>query len=228
MKEKEMNEEIEQEHFLIEDDSNIENNFDDNYDDVGLLTGEQYDIPDDADAFIDTGDGNVIKKEDLTPLAIIKTIAKENGTKIKDPSRGCKHCYERGYEGMDSVTKMPVPCRCLFRGKSKNEKESEGLYDASQMNQKISRDQKRRMLKAMKQSLKRQRKVIKNRKDEERVVLEEPKKTSNQKVNKVLKEYIKLNSLKKTSISLKMTLTETKKIVKENKSKLEKMLKKGA
>jgi hypothetical protein len=53
--------------------------------------------------------------------------------------------------------------------------------------------------------------------------VEEP---SNREINKVLKEYTKKKSLKQTASSLSMTLTAVKKIVKENREKLEKIQKK--
>ena len=219
---------VEEHHQSSEDSQMFEpESFDDEYESgEGLLTGNQYDIPDSADTFVDTTDGKVINKEDLTPFDMIKAIAKENGTELKKPANGCKHCYGRGFEGLETLTKMPIPCRCLFRGRND---ESDEMYDSQKMNKKISRAQKRRMAMALRKHFEMQRKVMKRRLAEGKSFTsedEEESKPTNQLVNKVLKEYLKQKSLKKTSIAMKMTLTETKKIIKENKSKLEKIEKK--
>jgi len=202
----------------------VPENFDDEYESGGLFTDAKYDTPDDADAFVETGEGKVIKREDMTPFEIIKSIAKENGTELKDPKESCRYCYGRGYEGLESVTKSPVPCRCLFRGKTKKEKESESAYDSGKINRKITRSQKRAMARMLKKNFEIQRKIEKRRKKRgtngNTVELKEP---SARHINKVLREYIKRESLKDTSTSLNLTLTETKKIVKGNKEKLEKL-----
>jgi hypothetical protein len=39
----------------------------------------------------------------------------EDITQFSKPSKGCRHCYGRGYEGWDSATRLPVPCRCMYR-----------------------------------------------------------------------------------------------------------------
>lgn len=206
----------------------VPENFDDEYESGGLFTGAKYDTPDDADAFVETGEGKIIKREDMTPFEIIKSIAKENGTELKDPKKDCKYCYERGYEGFETITKMPVPCRCLFRGKTEKEKEAEGVYDSGRINGRITRRQRRAMARMLKKNFEIQRKIEKRRKergtDSNTVELKEP---SARHINKVLREYIKRESLKDTATSLNLTLTETKKIVKGNKEKLEKLKVKG-
>lgn len=203
-------------------------NFDDEYESGSLFTDAKYDVPDDADAFVETGEGKIIKREDMNPFEMIKAIAKENGTEIKDPRKSCKYCYERGYEGIDSKTKMPIPCRCLFRGKTEKQKNQEGLYDSGRMNGRITRRQRRAMARMLKKNYKIQRKILKDRKEKGVDENAEPKEPSARLVNKVLREYIKQESLKKTATSLELTLTETKKIVKGNKEKLEKLIAKGS
>jgi len=203
--------------------------FEDDYDSSGLLTGQKYDIPDSADAFVDTGEGKVINKEDLTPFEMIKAIAKQNNSEIEDPDKSCRHCYGRGYEGLDTKTKMPVPCRCLFRGR---DEEADNLYEQNKMNRPISRGQKRRMAAMLRKHFKNQKRILKERSDEGKPInLDEEPQTeeiSNKEVNQILKRYIKLKSFKKTAVSLDLTLTKTKKVIKENQEKLTKMLdKKG-
>lgn len=202
-------------------------NFDDEYETGSLFTDAKYDVPDNADAFVETGEGKVIKRENMNPFEMIKAIAKENGTEIKDPRKSCKYCFERGYEGIETTTKMPVPCRCLFRGKTEEQKKQEGLYDSGRLNGKITRRQRRAMARMLKKNFKNQRKIIKTDKETGFDDNAKPEEPSSRFVNKVLREYIKQNSLKKTAISMDLTMTQTKKIVKENKDKLEKLVAKG-
>lgn len=201
----------------VEDDDDFETETDE-----GLLTGVRYDTPDTADKFIDMKDGTVIDKKNLTPFQIIKAIAEQNGTKIQEPSKGCHHCYGRGYEGIDSETDMPIPCRCIFRGRTENEKSSEQLWDSGRLNGKMNREQRRRITKLLARQFKRQRKLIKNKANDE-VVDELDENAENELINKVLKKYVKLQSIKKTAKELSMTLTAVNKIIDSNREKLEKL-----
>lgn len=208
-------------------DVSPEDSFEDEFESGDLLTNVNYDVPTNEDAFVDGSAGNIIKKDDMTPFEIIKAIAKENGVDIQDPSKGCKKCHGRGYEGFETKTKMPFPCRCLYRNRTEIDKMNENLYDSEKMNKHISRAQRRRMAKFLKNNFKKQMKIMRKLKAEGKSFDEEPKEPSARYINKVLREYIKLSSFKKTASSLDLTLTETKRIIKENKTKLEKMLKKG-
>jgi len=191
----------------------------------GLWTGNtKYDVPDNADKFVDTKDGTVVDKEDLTPFQMIKAVAKQNNHNIKDPDKGCRKCYGRGYEGMDSETKMPIPCRCLFRGKTEKEKEADMMYDMKNNPGKLTGLQKRRVAKALFKQFKIQRKIINrqkmNPKSEKTEITEEQKKSY---IANILKVYEETMSLKKTAQKVNITLTELKKIVKESRSKVEKL-----
>jgi len=200
----------------------------DEFEAEGLLTGEQYDVPEDADGFVDADTGEVLKREDMTPWQIIKAIAKQNNVDVRDPDGSCNHCYGRGHEGVDKDTKMPVPCRCIFRGRTEKDKQVEEYWDATRMNKKISREQKRRMAKFLKSAFRRDRREY-NRRVAARLPVRDSNdeveipETPTREINKVLKEYIKQDSLKKTAKSLNYTLTKVKKIVKENSEKLEKL-----
>jgi len=198
--------------------------FDDDYESGGLLTGSQYEVPEAADAFVDTGSGKVINKEDLTPFEIIKAIAKQNNHDIHDPKPSCNKCYGRGYEGMDSQTKMPIPCRCLFRGKSETEKMRESFYDAQRLQGRVNRAMKRRMARALAREFRRMKKSGMLKKAEKKV---EEEKISTATINKVLNQYVGLKSIRKTAGEMKLSITKTKRILKENRKKLEKMFKKA-
>jgi predicted HTH domain antitoxin len=212
---------------LEKDDLIFTNEEEYNDGDNDLLTTEKYDIPVDADVFIDTKGGDVTKKEDMTPWEIIKSMAQHNKVSIREPNNGCIHCYGRGFEGLDSKTKMPIPCRCIFRGRTEEQKNKESYFNSS-IPKRISREQKRNMSKFI-------HKVFQNkRKEESKRAIDglpprqynetnETEESSNREINLVLKEYIKNDSLKKTALSMKMTLTKVKHIVKENKEKLEKL-----
>jgi len=201
------------------------NDDDDDYDSSeGLLTGAKYESPDTADKFVDTKDGKVIDKENLTPFQIIKSIAKQNNHEIKDPAEGCKKCYGRGYEGMDSETQMPIPCRCLFRGKSEKEREMDLMYDSKNNQGKIVRTQKRRMKAFLLKQYRLQRKimgnVLRNKKNDEEVQDQTPEQRT-EYVNNILKVYSEVKSIKKASAKLSITQTELKKVLKESRSKSE-------
>jgi len=187
--------------------------FDDEFESSGLLTDSKYEVPETSESFIDTGEGKIINKDEMTPFQIIKSLAQQNNQEVKDPKKNCKYCHERGYEGLDAKTKMPIPCRCLFRGKSENEKMEESLYDSEKNQHRISREQKRRMSKFFTKQMKLIKKVSK----------EEEKEVTNAFINKLLKKYIQIESIKKTADFFNITETKTKKIIKENKVKLEKL-----
>jgi len=206
-----------QESHIIENDSS-----DDEFESgEGLLTGSNYDVPDNVDKFVDTKDGTVVDKKDLTPFQMIKAIAKQNNHTIKDPSKGCKKCHGRGYEGIDSETNMPIPCRCLFRGKSAKEKEADNMYDAKNNPGKIGRNQKRRMQQILLKQFRLQKNLIKKITDKKE---DDPvEQTDEQKayIDNIVKIYEEVKSFKKASKKLNITLTELKKVVKESRSKSE-------
>lgn len=77
----------------------------------GLYNNDQYKI----DTKLGRANDGATSIADATPFDGIKYFAGRLGIKIKDnPNKSCKKCYGRGYTGMDSVTKIPVPCRCIF------------------------------------------------------------------------------------------------------------------
>jgi hypothetical protein len=197
--------------FIPSDNNDIENDIEES--DGSLLINSRYDIPDNADTFVDTKDGSVVKKEDMTPFQIIKAIAKQNNLNIKDPSKSCKHCYGRGYESIDSATKMPIPCRCLFRGKTDQEKMSEAMYDSKKNTGRISRQQKRKMRKLLLNNYKLQKKFMLNKHGNDKSV----DKTEDD-INLVLTKYQELKSFKKTAKFLNMTRTNVEKIIKKSKN----------
>jgi len=107
--------------------------------------GQAYALPKDRDEFVDVEKGAVIDKKDIPPIEIIKEWAKRCNVPITDPNKSCKHCYGRGYNGIDAATHAPNPCSCLFRGRTTKEK-----YEEAQRAQgliKLNHDARRRMKK---------------------------------------------------------------------------------
>jgi len=85
---------------------------------------DEYKI-DGIEEFIDTEGGEVIDKENLTPMDAIRAVAKKLGQTLKDPNPSCKHCYGRGWVGKEANTGMPYPCNCIKTEEDKKkEKES--------------------------------------------------------------------------------------------------------
>lgn len=78
------------------------------------LLGQNYNLPENREEFIDTKSGEIVKKEKIEPMDVIRKIAEKIGTKIQDPKPGCKHCYGRGWIGRDAQSKAPIPCNCIY------------------------------------------------------------------------------------------------------------------
>jgi len=79
-----------------------------------LFVGNNYDMPEDRDEFVDMKTGEVIDKEKIDPMDVIRKIAEKTGTKIQDPKKNCKKCWGRGYTARDAETKAPIPCKCIY------------------------------------------------------------------------------------------------------------------
>jgi len=119
------------------------------------LYGQEYDIPELEESFIDDS-GEVQSKKDLTPFQIIKEIGRQNGYEVKDPKKSCKKCYGRGYTGIEKDTRIPLPCSCIFETRTPNQKMSDNIVDRTGIvNQpKYNRYEKRKLQKNYKKILK--------------------------------------------------------------------------
>lgn len=107
--------------------------------------GQTYELPKNRDEFVDVEKGAVIDKKDIPPIEIIKEMAKRYNVPISDPNKSCKSCYGRGYSGIDMATQAPIPCSCLFRGRTAKEKYDEAIRSQGMV--KINHDARRRMKK---------------------------------------------------------------------------------
>ena len=109
--------------------------------------GQQYAAPEDRDQFVDVEKGQVLNKDDIPPLEVMKALAARYKLEISDPSKGCGHCYGRGYTGKDLKTGAPIPCNCLFRGRDAKKKYDD--MQAAQVYGRWNRKQRRQMEKTI-------------------------------------------------------------------------------
>jgi len=107
------------------------------------LLGQNYNLPQNREEFIDTKSGEVVEQEKLDPMDVIRKIAQKIGTEIQDPKPGCKHCYGRGYTGRDAETKAPIPCNCIYPKKEGESAVQEQVVQESM--RRLSRHQRRRL-----------------------------------------------------------------------------------
>jgi hypothetical protein len=113
--------------------------------------GQQYDLPENRDEFVDVEKGAVVDKKDIPPIEVIKEMAKRFNINIKNPNSGCKHCYGRGYDGIDVKTQAPIPCTCLFRDRDTRQKYQDEMASSGLI--KMNHDAKRKMLKNIRRGL---------------------------------------------------------------------------
>ena len=121
-----------------------------------LLTNQNYQAPTDEDKFIDTSKGEVIDKSKLTEFDVIKAVAKQTGTEIRNPRSGCKHCYGRGWVGKDFASQSPIPCSCIYPPKTQAQKIKDQSIDAR--NKPVTMNSK--TIKKIKQLIKAEKKTI--------------------------------------------------------------------
>ena len=92
-----------------------------------------------------------LSKEDvaITPMQVIKGMARNLGQTINDPKPSCKHCHGRGYIGRDSESKAPIPCSCFYPSENKGYY-SYMLQRAKHMNRAERRNWERNLKKQIK------------------------------------------------------------------------------
>jgi len=109
-----------------------------------------YELPEQKEEFIDVSKGAIIDKKDISPLEIIKAVANKNGMKLNLSARGCRYCFDRKYVGFDSITHAPIPCSCLYRGRTLEEKQKDLTAWSTHT---FNRAKKREMKKGMRKFL---------------------------------------------------------------------------
>lgn len=56
-----------------------------------------------------------INNPNATPFENIKAAAAAFGIDVKDPNPKCKHCFGRGYTGINVAhNREPIPCKCIM------------------------------------------------------------------------------------------------------------------
>lgn len=68
-----------------------------------------------SEMFVKTEEAEAVEQlQKMEPLEVIKAAAEGIGLILNDPKPNCKKCYGRGYLGVNSLTKEPIPCSCIF------------------------------------------------------------------------------------------------------------------
>ena len=121
------------------------------------LLGQNYNLPENRDEFIDTKSGEVVKQENIDPMDVIRKIAEKIGTKIQDPNPKCKKpgCYGRGWIGRDAKNHAPIPCVCIYPK----------LEGEDALNQQIAQEGMRILTREQRRRLEAHTKRLKKRKD---------------------------------------------------------------
>ena len=124
---------------------------------MDMFGPQQYKNVENVEVVFD-GNDNPIAKEDLTltPMQVIKGMAKTLGQTINDPDPSCKKCYGLGYVGRDSESKAPIPCMCLYPKESLS---SSNQYIQNRMRHR-SRAERREIQRMMKKQIKKQNKTL--------------------------------------------------------------------
>lgn len=125
---------------------------------IDMFTPHEYQSIDNVEVIFD-GNDNALSKEDiaLTPIQVIKKMAKTLGQEINDPDPKCKKCYGLGYIGRDSKSKAPIPCLCMYS--------KDALSTNDHIHQRMrhkSRAERREIQRLMKKEIKKQSKIFKN------------------------------------------------------------------
>jgi hypothetical protein len=84
-----------------------------------------YELPEQKEEFIDVEKNAIINKKDISPIEIIKAVANKNGIKLYLGAKGCHHCHDRKYIGFNAITHEPIPCSCLYRGRTTEQKQQD-------------------------------------------------------------------------------------------------------
>lgn len=58
-------------------------------------------------------DGSLNYFENLSETKEIPKVTEYEQYFWQKPKKNCRHCYERGYTGLDVLTKFYIPCRCI-------------------------------------------------------------------------------------------------------------------
>lgn len=99
-----------------------------------------------------TNSVSVVENKPKTVFDVMKLQADAMGFMIRDPKKNCNKCYGRGYVSMDSKTKQPIPCKCIFPPLTHEEKlKNDDMANKISMTN-MNRESKRRMEKTFRKN----------------------------------------------------------------------------
>lgn len=157
----------------------------DDYVEGKSLAGQSYELPSEADKFVDTAKGEVIDKTKLSDFDVIKAVAKQNNIEVRNPRSGCKKCYGRGFIGRDFATKQPIPCSCIQIPKTQNTKDDENMHDFKNNNK---NQMTKKMIQKIKKLMKSEKQKYRAQKILENSRLADIDKTENDTIEETTKE----------------------------------------
>lgn len=112
-------------------------------------TNEGYLIPDDDENVISVKNDQVIDTEkfiNLHPLKKLQMVSEQLGIVMKEPISNCKSCYGLGYVSIESKTKIPIPCKCIYDKKDHNKLYSGKVLLNRQKKRKLERSERRNII----------------------------------------------------------------------------------
>ena len=138
---------------MIEEENLI---VDDGYEEEGLVLPTQYtQIPEARAALINTATGEVSAPEQYVSCwEFIETNLRLIGANYRQPVKGCKKCFGRGWIGRKADTKEPIVCNCVFVPKTKAEQIMDAQMENNYRVPFMNRADKRRAMKNMAKMLK--------------------------------------------------------------------------
>lgn len=82
--------------------------------------GQKYNTKIDREDVFVNESGDIVDSANLTPFDKLKISAKRLGQTLDEPDPSCKHCFGRGYTGINIDGNIPIPCKCIYKTFYKN------------------------------------------------------------------------------------------------------------
>jgi len=118
-----------------------------------MFDASQYNqIPKAESLILDPATNEIKGESELTPWEKMVQSAETYGIKINDPKENCKKCYGRGYIGIDTNTRLPIPCKCIFPPATPEQKMQELMQPPQFMNRAMKRRIEKMQLRAKRKS----------------------------------------------------------------------------
>ena len=83
---------------------------------MNIFNSNEYNAPSTEVVHMNTSSGVLeeVEEKEITPWETLQNASELFGIEIKEPEDGCKKCHGRGYVSIDTDSKMPVGCECIF------------------------------------------------------------------------------------------------------------------